>query len=450
MNRLLITILLFISAYSLNAQLLITDNGLKTCLSSSYPSLLLNDSTLNITATNSYTQNIECKDHRITDLSAIVEFKSIWSLVLDSVEATDVSPLLGLSSIEQLIISRSTIKKLPDLSTLTKLNYLEVQNCGLESFPELPDSIDKVQLANNNITSVSLTKNFPELISLQLMKCQISSITGLNNAPNLVKLFLGGNQLTQIEDLSSLVNLETLQLFGNNLSVIPGLISLNKLKVLHASGNKLQDLPEVDVSKIEKLYIGFNQLTFEDLLPLQQSAFFPDSFPSYNLQNEQGKELSVELNEGELWEFKLDFDETVMTNYYLWYLNDVLIDSSSDNSFVIPITSMADVGTYTCVVKNTSLPNTSIKVKPIILNILSSVNRTESAAFSPNGDGNNDTYYLKETGYAKIYTERGKLVNELETPFHWDGTDYTGAPLPFGYYIISVNGTDRYGVTIVK
>lgn len=80
-------------------------------------------------------------------------------------------------------------------------------------------------------------------------------------------------------------------------------------------------------------------------------------------------------------------------------------------------------------------------------------------AFSPNGDGINDTWiidnlFLYEDAKLNIYNEWGNLVFQGENDSEWDGT-YNGNTLPNGtyYYILKVlndNETYKGGVTIIR
>ncbi|MBS1570329.1 MAG: gliding motility-associated C-terminal domain-containing protein, partial [Bacteroidetes bacterium] len=83
-------------------------------------------------------------------------------------------------------------------------------------------------------------------------------------------------------------------------------------------------------------------------------------------------------------------------------------------------------------------------------------------AFSPNGDGVNDIFYVRggpfETIHLRIYNGWGEMIFETEDPeFGWDGT-YNGKPEINGVYVYSVVATsvdgqdyDRSGkVTLIR
>ncbi|MBK8498602.1 MAG: gliding motility-associated C-terminal domain-containing protein, partial [Flavobacteriales bacterium] len=71
-------------------------------------------------------------------------------------------------------------------------------------------------------------------------------------------------------------------------------------------------------------------------------------------------------------------------------------------------------------------------------------------AFSPNGDGVNDVFYVRggpfETMHLKIYNGWGELIFETEDPlFGWDGT-HNGTPEINGIYVYSVTATTTDGM----
>lgn len=70
--------------------------------------------------------------------------------------------------------------------------------------------------------------------------------------------------------------------------------------------------------------------------------------------------------------------------------------------------------------------------------------------FTPNDDYIDDTYYIPETGTARVYNRNGSKVAEFETPIYWDGTDNQGQKLPMGTYLIVINDEKVINITILK
>jgi gliding motility-associated-like protein len=72
-------------------------------------------------------------------------------------------------------------------------------------------------------------------------------------------------------------------------------------------------------------------------------------------------------------------------------------------------------------------------------------------AFTPNGDGNNDEYYIPNGGFqtfeVQIFNRWGRLVYKSNDPnFRWNGRDAQGRSVPEGVYVINVTGRSWEGV----
>ncbi|MBL0133365.1 MAG: gliding motility-associated C-terminal domain-containing protein [Chitinophagaceae bacterium] len=71
-------------------------------------------------------------------------------------------------------------------------------------------------------------------------------------------------------------------------------------------------------------------------------------------------------------------------------------------------------------------------------------------AFSPNGDGINDLFHIRVTGYFKLdgyklFNRWGQLIFETkDITRDWDGR-YNGNPLPVGSYYWVIEGIDVKG-----
>ncbi len=74
-------------------------------------------------------------------------------------------------------------------------------------------------------------------------------------------------------------------------------------------------------------------------------------------------------------------------------------------------------------------------------------------AFSPNGDGNNEEFFVKHKLLSQflisIYDRWGKRVFSSNNPdFKWDGKDETGQVLPAGVYTFSISAVDVEGLLV--
>lgn len=73
-----------------------------------------------------------------------------------------------------------------------------------------------------------------------------------------------------------------------------------------------------------------------------------------------------------------------------------------------------------------------------------------SNVFSPDDDGQMDTYYIKDSGVARIYNAQGKLVRQLAVPGSWDGRTETGELAPTDYYSVIINENKVLHVTLIR
>ncbi|MFN8438998.1 MAG: gliding motility-associated C-terminal domain-containing protein [Cytophagales bacterium] len=70
--------------------------------------------------------------------------------------------------------------------------------------------------------------------------------------------------------------------------------------------------------------------------------------------------------------------------------------------------------------------------------------------FTPNGDGEADTYFVENKGSVKIYNKTGNLVKSIMGPAYWDGTDNSGNPLAPGIYFVTAKDNTDKTVTLIK
>jgi gliding motility-associated-like protein len=122
---------------------------------------------------------------------------------------------------------------------------------------------------------------------------------------------------------------------------------------------------------------------------------------------------------------------------YLWYFDD------GDSSILEnPVHTYTSEGVYRVyLVATTSFG--CINLDSLDVRIHPDFAVYPANAFTPNGDGENDTFVVKGTGInsynIKIFSRWGELIFESDDiNDSWDGT-YNGSPLPTGTYAYKIN-----------
>jgi hypothetical protein len=74
----------------------------------------------------------------------------------------------------------------------------------------------------------------------------------------------------------------------------------------------------------------------------------------------------------------------------------------------------------------------------------------KNLTITPNGDGNNDEYYIKETGLTRIFDRNGQVVKEFNCPCSWNGTNTNGDLVTTGFYVIKFANDQSVGITLIR
>ena len=76
-------------------------------------------------------------------------------------------------------------------------------------------------------------------------------------------------------------------------------------------------------------------------------------------------------------------------------------------------------------------------------------NSTSTPYFNPSSV-NNSLFPITENAAVEIYDVRGRLMNELQAPIDWNGSDSNGNILPTGLYFIFIDNEKKYEITLVR
>lgn len=405
----------------------ITDNGVRECLTTDYPELVINSNEID-TVASSYKESLNCNGYGIEDASFLLFFDSI----------------------QQLHLEDNAITSFPDLSVLTELNFLQATSNQVTEFPVFPSTMEYIYFSNNDVSGTIDLGPYPMLRHFYMGTNEIDSLIGLNNLSELEQLGLGANQLVHLDPLTNLDKLTHFYMSRNKLTTIGDLNLDAELRFFHVGNNMLQILPKVTLASDADVRAANNGFTFEDLLSLGEAIFSDSASFNYSPQDSREVDMGAMYNQGDELIWEISFDQSVATNYYLWYKDSVLLDSTTTGVLTIPNLKPADSGDYYCLVKNIALDDLAISIEPIAVTVYALPNEDEPLIVSPNGDGESDTYYFNGEGSVAIYDRLGKMIQNFDAPFLWDGKAATGKTLPIGTYVITIDGEFFNQVTIIR
>jgi gliding motility-associated-like protein len=140
---------------------------------------------------------------------------------------------------------------------------------------------------------------------------------------------------------------------------------------------------------------------------------------------------------------------------YLWSPGASLSDSTIANPIARPLLTT----TYSCVVTNAEGCQTTVTYT---VQVDRTLDVAPNKAFTPNGDGRNDTWYIERMDLfpdctLSLYDRQGAKLHEIpnySNNYGWDGT-INGSPLPDGVYYYTIDcggeaGSRSGSVTILR
>jgi hypothetical protein len=283
-----------------------------------------------------------------------------------------------------------------------------------------------------------------------VMNCSnkgLTSIEGIQYFIKITALRCENNRLTYIPSLAT--NLDSLTYFdcsNNLLTRLPEFKQYSQnLTEIYCQSNNIDTLPNLSkITGLVSLSCNNNRLTFEDLLtvPTAQLNYFNYS-PQKSLQLPLNR---MELIEGTLYQFPFPPDYAPNNSYKIFRNGGAISNALPNGYFTISDFNLTHQGYYYWEIKNPYLPELTLVTTSIEL-VLTNANHL---IFTPNGDNDNDSYYINYHGAVKIYNRAGLLIKELQGPTLWDGTDLKGLELPIGSYIIQYNDDTILNVTLIR
>ena len=426
----------------------------------------------------------------IPDLSALYQLIDLY-VSNNKITSLASSNFNKRTTLQFLNCAGNNLSELPDLSALVNLKTLSVgYNPLLLTLPDLSNNLalQQIDISNSNISSIP---SLPSLLNLEVFNCkksQMTDLSGLNPNTQLTTLYSSENNLTTLPDFSNKPGLTGVDISNNNLT-FEDLLPLTSLSTFSA----FTYAPQKDLSIPATVDIREqNNYTYQILTdPSVPSNLYnwkknsislvtgPDSFFSFTpafMSDSGSYSVTVTNPSLPLLELKsnvsklsvkpcLEVDQLIITTLSVNCIKGANIDFNgtvvqgalqpveyslkninTSQQFSNPVAQQFEnviPGSY--IVTITDSKNCSID-KSFIFNEVQGCDK----AFSPNGDGIMDNYFIDDTGTARIYNTSKQLIKTITLPGAWDGTSNEGKLMDAGYYIIIINESTSFGVSLMR
>lgn len=511
-KNLLISVLSGIILFSLNqftfaqTSVAISDTAFVNVLKKNIPQVIDANDKLIVAQAKAYTGTLYIKNSNIQNIDEIKYFESVTNLTVTETQLTVFPSIANLKNLQILTCNTNKLTRFPDFSKNTKIQQIQCKNNQITSLPVIAnlDSLKIIDFTYNKVDTIPLFSNLPSLKSIVGYNNNIRYISPFNNVPNLQTLILENNAINSLENIYSIKSLTFLNVMNNKLPFS----ELNKLKT-HPAFSDFLIFPQDTIDEVK--YMQFFTLNPKALrmnnVPNPIDFDFDwyknggylktingiDSFYFTNLlQSDTGKYTCVvkctnpaspyfgksltyntmHLSFGVCKNFNtityqiinkkcttgtdISIDENFNLGAYGPFIytlkNDKTLATINSNS--AKITNL-QAGVYSvtiqdidknCIVQIPSI----IKIDSIPNCVIKNIIGINNNYFSPDGDGQDETYLIENIGNVEIFNRQGELVKHLKIPANWDGTDDNGKLLDLGYYAIIINGKTKLFVTLLN
>lgn len=457
-----------------------------------------------------YFKSIITLDLSNNKLINVPDISSITGLVNFYASNNSITSLPDMSSLHLIDfqVVNNKLSALPDMSGSTGLVSLYCSNNNLTQFPPLTQFPQLSRLvAGQNPISASFIDVTPciHLTELHVHKTGIDTIIGLDKLTHLTTLYAWKNNIKSFKALDLITSLTICVIFENPFTEMPTIQNKPALNMLNIYGSLLtfediqpviqnppaafyyspqQPIPFSDVTaRVENTYTlsypvqtplstniyvwikngiiidssalpsyTFNPLKSTDTgtyqlkvyntsmtaLTLSTNTFKLAVLPCIELQIPNVDIVSKDCSKG----YTIDFSQNQITGGIPPFTYE-LVTSSTRKNITYPLVENIEAGNYFLKVVDSKFCSAT---DDFILNKIDNCD----PVMTPNGDGVTDTYYIEKKGKVSVYDLQRTLVNTLQAPIVWDGTDRNGALLDAGFYILIMEGEKPVYLTIIR
>lgn len=460
-----------------------------------------------------YFTNIATLDLSGNQLSTIPDLSNTSTLKNFYASNNQLTVLPDFSNLTQLVdfqVMNNQLAALPDLTNASDLHSIYCSENNLTDFPDLSNfpNMRRLVIGENPYNEPIDFSTCVDLEELHIHRTGADTIIGLDKLTKLKILFAWENQIEDFSGLNANTTLTHCIIYKNPLSHLPELankpnlnsINVNNCKLTFEEIKRILDLGSFPPS----IYSGQNPFDFDDQVA-RESDHFEFTYPEENplstniyvwkkgeaildsssspvfsfspLAYEDSGKYVLNVYNTEITSISLTSDTFVLQvkpciEFSIPFLNIIEQECSKGHTIDLTNTQIAggttpfsynvftEDGDYDKTFNDNILEN--IPEGKYTITIIDANNCTASdniilnkidgcaPILTPDGDGVADTYFIENAGTAKIYDLKRHLLNTLQAPVAWDGTDQNGALLDAGYYILIQEGHPTVFITILR
>ena len=458
----------------------------------------------------STTFKIDISFNNVTSIPTLSSTSPLKYLYANNNQLTQLPNISALTSLTELQVSHNKLTSLPQLSTLTSLVNVYASDNYITTLPYIANltNLKILVIGNNPFTSLPDFSTNTNLLELHVHQTGIRSIQGLASLTQLKKLYCWSNSISDLSALSANTMLTGLYAFSNKLSTLPKLTNKANLNSVEISNNQLtfEDLlplstlglfdfsyspqdsvgvyTQLPTRLLHTLTLGMvedagvtsstytwyknaanigtttiNQKTISTTTQTTDAGTYYASItnpnlPALTLMHRMWRVSIMNCVDLSFYSFTIPLNEcssgatinsTVILSggvapyqHYLIPTNttDTLRSTTGDFSQVAP-------GQYSYIIRD---------VNNCGIDTIATIQKPHKCdpVITPNGDAQMSSYFIEQTGTAKIIDIEGRTIMQLTAPAVWYGTKNDGAFADAGYYVIIVNNKKITNITVIR
>lgn len=388
-------------------------------------------------------RSLFCSRNNIKTFPPLAQFPNIINLVIGENEITSTLDFTVCPNLEELHVHQLHLDTIVGLEKLTKLRTLFAWDNKIKNFSGL-DSITTLDICvifDNPIHELFYLGNKPLLNQLQVQGCYLTfeDLASVHSLPNPLTTFIYASQEPLFMEAASERAENDFHLHYPVTSPLS-----NNTYVWSKNGEVIDSAASPSFAFTPLIFADSGNYALKiynpdfPMLTLTTNTFRLDVLPCLEADIASVDIISQDCSQG----YTLDMSNLPIaggTPPFSYTLNNGIRADTYNKEQIQGVIA----GTYELTISDSK--KCSVEGSLTLDRI-----KGCDPVLTPNNDGIMDYYYFETPGTVKIYDFNRKLVNTLQAPVSWDGTDMNGNLLDAGYYIVLMENHSPFNITLIR